>query len=256
MAVLWVLAASALASLAFWYDFRSWQRFGMQGPKTLFNPSLCTPLTARPLGTGGTPPTLRGYLKIRRWGLYLLFQNQNLLDSSPISNEGPSYLSSDKVPKRSGTRPSSTRWTLPQRQHPYPIKPTAKKTLSTLMHDLAASPSLSPYIYQAPSKTEGGTGAALYLRPDSSPTANPNASKIFYEIAHVHPNESSLHVYVSPKDARTVIESGWGQRFSVPWLAPSSWIHVYAPRDDDEVETVRGIVRAGVCFAVGKSMQE
>lgn len=62
-------------------------------------------------------------------------------------------------------------------------------------------------------------------------------------------------MYVSPRDARTVIEAGWGQLFPVDWLAPKSWIMVFAPRDEGEAEVVRRIVRAGVCFAVGGEVE-
>lgn len=83
---------------------------------------------------------------------------------------------------------------------------------------------------------------------------NPNASRIGYEIAHVHPSENSLHVYMAPRDAKAVIEAGWGRSFSAPWLAPPSWIMVYAPRDEKEVAVVETIVRAAVDFAVGEKL--
>jgi hypothetical protein len=50
------------------------------------------------------------------------------------------------------------------------------------------------------------------------------------------------------------MKRGWGQRFPVTWLAPPSWIMVYAPRNEDEVEIVREIVRAAVCHAVGMNV--
>ncbi|PSN73514.1 hypothetical protein BS50DRAFT_569038 [Corynespora cassiicola Philippines] len=226
-------AAVSLTGLTFWADFRSWKQFG----------------------TGGTPPTLKGYIKIRRWGLYLLFKRQNLLDVSPIPDEGASYLDAESIPVREGSRPSLTRWTLPQRQHPTPISTKTTSYLDNLMQDFATSSTFSPYITSGPSKTEGGTGHAVYIRPEVD-TINPNAHKIFYEVAHVHPTDHSLHVYASTKDARLVIEKGWGARFPVEWLAPSSWIMVYAPRDDGEAKVVNDIVRAAVCFAAGKDIKE
>ncbi|KAJ4371423.1 hypothetical protein N0V83_004640 [Neocucurbitaria cava] len=232
MATTYVFGGVALASLAFWYDFTSWKSFG----------------------TGGTPPTLQGYIKIRRWGLYLLYKRQNLLDPSPIPDTGTSYIKPQKVPNRTGERPGITRWTLPQRQSPEKITPTASATLHNLMQDFASTAPYSSYIETRPSKTEGGTGPAIYVKPDVK-TINPMAHKIFYEVAHVHPAENSLHVYVSPQDAKLVIKRGWGQRFPVTWLAPPSWIMVYAPRNEEEVEVVREIVRAAVCFAVSQNVQ-
>lgn len=85
-------------------------------------------------------------------------------------------------------------------------------------------------------------------------TINPNAHKIFYEVAHVHPSENSLHAYLSPRDARVVIEKGWALRFPVDWIAPASWVMVFAPRNGSEVEVVEEIVKAAVQFAVGKRL--
>jgi hypothetical protein len=143
---------------------------------------------------------------------------------------------------------------MPQRQVSENITPAASSTLHNLMQEFARTPAYAPYIEQRPSKTEGGTGPAIYVNPDVK-TINPVAHKIFYEVAHVHPSENSLHVYVSPQDARLVIKRGWGQRFPVTWLAPPSWIMVYAPRTEEEVEVVREIVRAGVCFAIGQNVE-
>ncbi|ORX94215.1 hypothetical protein BCR34DRAFT_608344 [Clohesyomyces aquaticus] len=224
------VAACSLGALAVWYDFRSWKAFG----------------------TGGTPPTVQGYVKIRRWGLWLLFHGDNLLDASPIPDEGPSYLSKSDVPPRSGQRPKLTRWTLPQRQFREPITPKALETLFNLIPSTASA--FSKTIRHGPSKTEGGTGPAIYVKPDVE-TINPAAHKIFYEVAHVHPAENSLHVYVAPRDARLVVEAGWGQRFPVTWLAPPSWIMVYAPRNEEEVEIVRKIVKAAAMFAVGGKLE-
>ncbi|KAH7396830.1 hypothetical protein DE146DRAFT_52355 [Phaeosphaeria sp. MPI-PUGE-AT-0046c] len=231
MATQYVLPGIIAAGLVFWYDFTSWKRFG----------------------TGGTPPTLQGYVKIRRWGLYLLYNRQNLLDPSPIPDTGPSYIKPQRVSYRVGNRPTLTRWTLPQRQAPEKITATASSTLHNLMQEFVSTPAYAAYIEKRPSKTEGGTGPAIYVKPDVK-TINPVAHKIFYEVAHVHPAENSLHVYVSPQDAKLVMRRGWGQRFPVTWLAPPSWIMVYAPRNEQEVEVVREIVRAAVCFAVGQEL--
>ncbi|KAF2853220.1 hypothetical protein T440DRAFT_445086 [Plenodomus tracheiphilus IPT5] len=234
MPITYIIAGLAVLSAAIAYDFKSWQTFG----------------------TGGTPPTLHGYLKIHRWGLYLLLHRQNLLDPSPLPTTGPSYLNPQRIPHRAGTRPKLTRWTLPQRQIPGKITPAASYTLHNLMASFANTPPYSTFIDARPSKTEGGTGTAIYVKPDSKDiNLNPSAHKIFYELAHVHPADHSLHVYVSPADARLVLERGWGQRFPVDWLAPPSWIMVYAPRDEEEVEVVREVVRGAVCFAVGTNLK-
>ncbi|KAF2812359.1 uncharacterized protein BDZ99DRAFT_461080 [Mytilinidion resinicola] len=199
------------------------------------------------LGTGGTPPTIQGYGRMRKMGLWRFFYGDDLKDASPLSKEGPTYLDGP-VPKREGGRAKGSRWTMPQRQIAEPITPEALERLATLMHRLSAQhPKLLSY---GLSKTEGGTGHAIYANPDL-PTVNPDAHKIRYEVAHVHPSENSLHVYASPADAREVVEAEWGERFPVSWIAPASWIMVYAPRNEEEVEVVERIVRAAVGWNTG-----
>jgi hypothetical protein len=184
----------------------------------------------------------------------LLYTRQDLLDPTPIPDSGTSYIKPQRVPDRMGRRPGITRWTLPQRQLPEKITPGASVALHDLMREFANTAPYSNYIENYPSKTEGGTGPAIYVKPDVK-TINPVAHKIFYEVAHVHPADNSLHVYMSPLDAKLVMKRGWGQRFPVTWLAPPSWIMVYAPRNEDEVEVVREVVRAAVCHAVGMNVE-
>lgn len=102
-----------------------------------------------------------------------------------------------------------------------------------------------------PSHTEGKSSDGLYCK-EGVTTRNPAAKdKILgNEIAHAHPSENSLHVWLSEADARKVIEAGWGMRFPLPFIQPG-WSMVYAPRDEEELETVKKIVRAGVAWVTG-----
>jgi len=101
------------------------------------------------------------------------------------------------------------------------------------------------------SHTEGKSTDGLYARSDVS-TLNPIADdKVLQrEIAHVHPADNSLHVWLSDPDARTVIESGWGQRFPLTFVK-GGWTMVYAPRNEQELEVVERIVKAGVGWVCG-----
>jgi hypothetical protein len=102
-----------------------------------------------------------------------------------------------------------------------------------------------------PSHTEGKSTDGLYARKELD-TLNPLARDriLDHEIAHAHPADNSLHVWLSDVDARKVIESGWGQRFPLAFVK-SGWILVYAPRNAAELDVVQGIVRAGVAWITG-----
>jgi hypothetical protein len=102
-----------------------------------------------------------------------------------------------------------------------------------------------------PSHTEGKSTDGLYARKGLD-KLNPVARDriLDHEIAHAHPAENSLHVWLSDVDARKVIESGWGQRFPLTFVA-SGWTMVYAPRNGAELEVVEVIVKAGVAWITG-----
>jgi hypothetical protein len=74
-----------------------------------------------------------------------------------------------------------------------------------------------------PSRSEGGAGDAIYAK-DDVPTLNLAGAAMGYEIAHVHTADNSLHMFLSPLDARMVIESEWGERYPVKELGPPGWV--------------------------------
>lgn len=80
------------------------------------------------------------------------------------------------------------------------------------------------------------------------------------EVGHIHP-DFSLHLYLSPADARVVIEKGWAEkhRLSKPESAlvknmfhlADTYLMVYGPRDVEEVEVVSVILRNSVRYMTG-----
>lgn len=66
---------------------------------------------------------------------------------------------------------------------------------------------------------------------------------------------------LSPADAITVVEKGWGERFGlcghtmrvgrlVGRIVPDGYCLVYCPRNESEVNTVKSIIQAGVEYAL------
>jgi hypothetical protein len=139
---------------------------------------------------------------------------------------------------------------MPQRQVPEPIPAETRGRLLGLVVRLAEErPDL---LQHRPSHTEGGWAEGLYARAEL-PTLNPEAREdrmLAREIAHAHPSDGSLHVWLSGPDARKVIEAGWGQRFPLKFVR-SGWTMVYAPRGEEEMDVVERIVKAGVAWVTG-----
>jgi hypothetical protein len=84
------------------------------------------------------------------------------------------------------------------------------------------------------------------------------------EAAHVH-DDRSVHLYLHPADAKVVIEKGWGERHRLsrtwPWYLGGgkgriglahTWILLYGPRDQEELEVVRRLLGDGVKWMLGE----
>ena len=200
-------------------------------------------------GTGGTPPTWSGYMRMTKLRINALLHPDDLTDPTSLKTDGPKYLKGP-LKAREGKRPKIVSRTMPQRQHPEAIEPEAKKRVQSLVQTMQSRhPDL---VDLALSKTEGLAADAIYAKPDL-PTLNPLAKEfklLDREITHAHPAENSMHVWLSEPDARTVIEAGWGQRFPLKF-APKGWVMVYAPRTKAEVDVVEDIVKAGIGWVTG-----
>ncbi|KAM7194533.1 hypothetical protein V8F20_007889 [Naviculisporaceae sp. PSN 640] len=206
-------------------------------------------LAWRSFGTGGTPPTWFGYLRMTKHRINFLFAGPDLLDPSPHSTSGACYLPS-ALPHRAGPRARIMPRIMPQRQVPEPITPETRARLHSLVRDLAEKH--ADFLEYKLSHTEGETTDGLYAL-STCKSLNPRAQQdglLQREIAHAHPADNSLHVWLSGPDARKVMEAGWGQRFPLQWV-DQGWTMVYAPRNQAEMDVVEDIVKAGVGWVTG-----
>jgi hypothetical protein len=74
------------------------------------------------------------------------------------------------------------------------------------------------------------------------------------EFAHLHPGgDQSLHLTLPPALAQEAIDSGWAELHPVARMGyiPATTVMVYAPRDEDELEVVYGLVQASYRYAGG-----
>lgn len=85
------------------------------------------------------------------------------------------------------------------------------------------------------------------------------------EIGHMH-TDLSIHLYLSPADARQVIQKNWGERhrLSVPktsWFrnkfgVADTYLMIYGPRDEKEMEVFKVILARSLSFMTGKDVSE
>ncbi|KIN07776.1 hypothetical protein OIDMADRAFT_174695 [Oidiodendron maius Zn] len=172
-----------------------------------------------------------------------------------VAKAGPAgtkaYLSAEDVPERQG-RPAIHPWILPHRQADSFASEEWKIRVGKFLSILASN---------SPAQLKFGTsilergGPALQIQAQVE--RHPGARGTRGEIAHLHPLDGSLHVSLAPRDAKLVIEKGWGERFGLSGtVLPVTYIMVYAPRpgaaEEREAEIVERILTAGMKFMLGE----
>ena len=205
-------------------------------------------------GTGGTPPNINGYLRITKFRVLRALSGDDLKDASRLSSNGVSYIKGD-LPRRQGPPPKIISRTLPQRQYPAPLDPAIYRRL----HDLPKTyyEKHKDLLVLDKSLTEGRTTDAIYAKPGLPGRSSGAKDKVLGdEIAHVHPQENSLHVWLTVPDVKKVVEAGWGVRFPLSSLGmtDNGWTFVYAPRSMDEVDVIENIVKAGIAHLTGRKV--
>ncbi|KAH8807410.1 hypothetical protein F5884DRAFT_844405 [Xylogone sp. PMI_703] len=228
IAFLWLFRAA-------WYDYRMYLSYGPGGlPYNLYGWFVST-IILRPMGTDVFD--IRMYDKKpdkRTW----------------LHDNWPSKA-------RVGPRPHLGPHPLPQRQ----LNQLSSDTVHQKLADsFAAVVSANPSLVQfKPSLHEGHT-ESIFLADHIK--ATPIAEEMLREISHIHATgDHSVHVVLAPQDCKKVIRSGWGQRHPLDgvravkyifgWTIPKEYILLYAPRNDEEIQTIMEVVKASIGFMTG-----
>jgi len=107
-----------------------------------------------------------------------------------------------------------------------------------------------PGVHEEPSGISVPGARALVL--DDEPVGSPEAFMVGREFAHLHPSpDASLHVALPRDVAAAACEAGWAEPHPAVRLGllPSTFVMLYAPRDDAEVDVVLSLVRHSHAFA-------
>jgi hypothetical protein len=79
----------------------------------------------------------------------------------------------------------------------------------------------------------------------------------------MHPSDESMHMTLSPSDAKEVIEKGWGelhglygQQFNGNDALSDTYMMIYSPRDKKELMVVKGILNAAIKYNIKSKMSE
>ncbi|KAJ7178575.1 hypothetical protein C8R43DRAFT_973818 [Mycena crocata] len=154
--------------------------------------------------------------------------------------------------ERRGVRPTTGWHCVPHRQiDRLPSKDIAQRLDAIFEKHVAANQTLVQVVTSPHERIHPG----MVIHPDIASPHN-DAEQALREIAHVHPADHSLHVVLSPADCKTVIELGWAERHPISGVSriipvPNTYLLVYAPRDEEELEVVERILVASIGYMTG-----
>ncbi|KAI1615259.1 hypothetical protein EDD36DRAFT_416772 [Exophiala viscosa] len=201
-------------------------------------------------GPGGMPYNVVGWLATN----ILRVIGINTLDVWRLEADSDkrSWLEKGDLKARKGERPQLGRHPVPQRQLDQIPSGDVPKEFLAKFRTLGEH---NAHLVQFKlSKYEMHTDA-LWVKDDSDVYALDK--KFNREISHVHSGtDYSAHVVLAPQDAVTVIQKGWGQLHGLAgvMIVPKSYVLLYAPRSEEEIEVLVGIVRAAIGYMTGAVM--
>lgn len=149
------------------------------------------------------------------------------------------------MPERVGPRPRTT----PTNPHTQ----LEQNPDNSLVEELARRVFALPGVKERPSAISVPGARALWLR-EEIPAGPREAFMIGREFAHIHPlPDGSLHAALPPEIAEEAIEKGWAEQHPVARIGyiPQNVVMIYAPRDEEEIETITGLVVESYRYAGG-----
>ena len=237
------------------------------------------------LGPGGTPSTFAGYLKITYLRLYALsdpFVPPPPSEEPSMPATGYFQHTGTSLQQRKGPRPTVD-GIAPQRQKdPFPPLEVYLKLRKSWINTAKARPDE----LETKKSCFEKQGLALFAKEGSRVNDTCRG-----EIAHVHAIDGSFHMSLHLDDVREILQKAWGQRHPlagrgpsvmmsrlgntgvahklrrclrwVGWkgrdgegraIVPSGFMLVYAPRNEEELEVVTQIVKAGAWWVMGREI--
>jgi 2-keto-4-pentenoate hydratase/2-oxohepta-3-ene-1,7-dioic acid hydratase in catechol pathway len=198
------------------------------------------------LGLGGIPHTLEGYTTVKMLGK----QMKDPLDVSRIAGDidkpGDIKVLVD-LPKREGAKPVIAPFAVPHRQMDQ-HNDTITRNKQKQIFDAQVADANYNLIYKMSYLEKNSPGIFLKDSAAGNQTVVPISHA---EVGHIHPTDGSMHIILSPSDTKEVIEKGWGELHGLAGQgrAAKTYMMVYSPRNEAELEITKKILEAAVKYA-------
>ena len=150
---------------------------------------------------------------------------------------------------------------LPRRSGPKPVTSLGMphQQLDQQPEDVAPRDALAQRVFALPGVLEESSGVSVpgarALVLDATAASGPDSSfMVGREFAHLHPApDQSLHIVLPREVATAAIDAGWAEPhpLAARMHGPSIAVMVFAPRTDDEVDVVAGLVETSYRSAIG-----
>lgn len=151
------------------------------------------------------------------------------------------------LPMRRGTQPRTT----PTNPH---TQLDQQPEGDGMRERLAARLFALPDVEEKPTMISVPGARALCLN-EEVPAGPRDAFMVGREFAHLHPGmDQSLHAALPTEMATAAVESGWAELHPVArrGLIPPTTVMLYAPRDEEELDVVYGLVLSSYTYAGGR----
>ena len=221
------------------------------------------------LGAGGIPHNIIGWTL---QSIARLLCSRDLRSTSCYDrylSEEQRFLDVD-LPARKGEAPKTGSWAAPHRQLGDTageqlknvrlwvdqiskvtciLTESSVKSVQAILNNLSDS---NPHLLVTGPSVIEGVVPAIFIAPGVDLPEHQRFPRSPREIYHTHTTEGSSHALLSPADAKLVIQRGWGERhgLSGKLRIPLSFVMIFAPRSDTEVQIIERIVRAAAQYGL------
>ncbi|EFQ25170.1 hypothetical protein CGRA01v4_06489 [Colletotrichum graminicola] len=210
------------------------------------------------LGPGGVPHNFAGWLAVTLVIRPFALSKAYVTWTGDYPNEG-AHDEVESLPSRKGDR-AELGGIVPHRQLTQHAPERMREYIDNLFANAVAQ---NPALVESKTSLYERNNPALFVCPAvlASPTPPATARTSRGEMGHHH-GDLSIHIYLSPADAKHAIAKGWAERhrlarprgtlFASLYSVADTYLMIYGPRDDDEMNALAVFLKNSIRFMTGR----